>query len=145
VTRRKHSGVVIKLPLRKAAPRKPPLDAAPRRVKHIKPSKEQIAQLRQDAFALIDFPELLDQPKWKRTALVIAQAFIAQNSYPPLGPRGIAALVDESIDTQLKRGVPLAEAVESARDAYADLLGKKRDAVKRAHQRYGKRGGTKVS
>ena len=56
------------------------------------------------------------------------------------GPRAIAALVDESVDYKLKQGMPLAEAVETARDAYAELLRKKRDAVKRAHLRYGKRG-----
>jgi hypothetical protein len=117
--------------------------AASRRVKLLKPTQEQIARLLDDAYGLVDFPELLDEPQWRLAALVILQVFIAQNRRPTLRPRDIAAMVDKSIDYKRERGEPLAEAVEAARDAYAVLLGKRRDAVKRAHLRYGKRGVTK--
>jgi len=127
---------------RKRLPSKLPPPAS-RRIIIGKPTEVQIAQLRQDAFALIDFSYLLNDFLWQNAALIILRVFIGEHPYPPLGPRGIAALVDESIDGQLKRGVPLAQAVEEARDVCAEMLRKKRDTIRRAHQRYGKRGATK--
>jgi hypothetical protein len=105
----------------------PPPKPAPRHINLGKLTKAQIEKLRADAYALLDFPELLDQPKWRLAALHIARALVVQNPWPPLGPRGVAALVDESIDYQCKQGIPFAEAVRSARATYAKLLSMKHE------------------
>jgi len=113
-------------------------------VKLSKPTKEEIERLRADAYALVNFPELLDDPQWRPRAFIILQAFIAQNPHAPLGPRGIAALVDEIVDSKVKQGMPLAEAIEFARGVFAKMLSESRDNIRKAHLRYGKRGVTKA-
>jgi hypothetical protein len=100
-------------------------------------SKQEIDALRADAFALVDFPELLDEPKWRRSALLLCQAFVALHPQSPLDPRGIARLVDESVAYRLQQGVALAVAVPAARAFYADLLGKSHATIKAAHLRHG--------
>jgi hypothetical protein len=108
------------------------------RINRGRPSKAEITALRPDAYALLDFPELLDKPEWRRVALHIIRVFVAEHPYPPFGPRHLATMVDEVVDSQLKRGVPLEEAVQSARSDWAKTLRRQHTAVKMAHLRYGK-------
>ena len=118
-----------------------PAKGGPRHIKLTPPNKAQVEALRADAYALVDFPELLDdKPEWRQTAILIARAFIAQNPHRRVGPRNIAAMVDEVIDTQVKRNVLLAQAVRSARSDIAAMVGKSHEAVKMAHVRHGKLG-----